>query len=293
MFVSPLNTMPRIAKPKPKCVECGRVTRRVHGILDVSLCADCRRGNPDKYGCITKTRAIGEYRLSEADLARLDVIETDNPHYKCAAPMRLYLHRHVKQVSKRKNGGDEPYAVTLIPFAEHLIQWFAEDMNRLYEISPGTFQRLVADRLDAMGLEVQLVGDVFRKDGGIDIIAYPKRDRMPFPFLLAVQAKHHRKQKNTGVPVVRDFHGVLSSANLPFNAGIIVTNTAFTPDAHWFANNNAALLRLRNVQDLQRWLKGDFANDSEWREIPETIELASGIEIAIPRPKQLVLPNGG
>lgn len=285
--------MPRTAKPKPKCVECGRVTRRVHGIIGVSLCSECQQGNPEKYACITKTRAIKEYRLTESDLAKLDVIETDNPHYKSAAPMRLYLHKHIKQVSLNKYGGDQPYKVTLIPFSEKHIQWFSDDTNRIYDISAGSFQRLVADRIDAMGFEVHLVGDVNRKDGGVDIIAYPKRDLFQVPFLLAIQAKHHRSSRTTGVPVVRDFHGVLSSKNTVFNAGFLVTNTSFTPDATWFAQNKATLIRLRDINDLQRWLKNDFANESEWREIPQSIVLAPGVQIEIPRPPKIILPDDG
>lgn len=64
---------------------------------------------------------------------------------------------------------------------------------------------------------------------------------------------------------------------------MIVTNTSFTADAHWFATNNPTLLRLRDIQDLRRWLKNDFVNEYEWREIPDQIELAPGIHIAIPK----------
>ncbi len=61
----------------------------------------------------------------------------------------------------------------------------------LKTLSPDKFQRLIADRLEGMGFGVQLVGNVYAKDGGVDIIASPDPRVMPFPFLLAVQAKHH------------------------------------------------------------------------------------------------------
>jgi hypothetical protein len=139
-----------------------------------------------------------------------------------------------------------------------------------------------------MGLDIQFVGDVYRKDGGIDLVAYPKSHRCPFPFLLAVQVKHHHTGTNTGARDVRDFHGAISSRGVPFNAGLLVTNTTFTADAEWFAQHNAALLRLRDVKDLRRWLHDDFVNDSEWREIPESVEVAPGMRIVIPRPRLLV-----
>ncbi|PZO39968.1 MAG: hypothetical protein DCF17_12610 [Shackletoniella antarctica] len=140
-----------------------------------------------------------------------------------------------------------------------------------------------------MGLSVQLVGDVYRKDGGVDIIAYPNRG-CAFPFLLAVQAKHHRSNRKTGSPDVRDFHGLLTSRVSPFHMGMIVTNTSFTADAQWFADNNQNLLRLRDMKDISRWMKNDFMNEAEWREIPEKVELVSGVTIQIPK-QQLLRPN--
>jgi hypothetical protein len=134
-----------------------------------------------------------------------------------------------------------------------------------------------------MGLNVQLVGNCYRKDGGIDIIAYPRI--YAFPFLLAVQCKHHGTNRKTAFGDIRDFYGAITSRNSPFHLGMIVTNTTFTPDATWFAENNKTLLRLRDNKDLCRWLKNDFVNEHEWREIPREIELVPGVRIAIPRPK--------
>jgi hypothetical protein len=90
---------------------------------------------------------------------------------------------------------------------------------------------------------------------------------------------------------VRDFHGVLTSRVSPFHMGMIVTNTSFTADAKWFANNNQTLLRLRDMQDLNRWMRNDFVNESEWREIPEEIELTPGVTIKIPRKQSLAWNN--
>jgi hypothetical protein len=232
-----------------------------------------------------------EYRVKPNDLGKLRRFELANPHYKIAPPMQLYLHRHVRDLARRKYGNDEPYLVTLVPFPESLLRWFSEDPERLREMSPNAFQKLTGDRLDAMGLEVRIVGHVNRKDGCIDLVAYPKEDRCHFPFLIAVQTKHHtRLNVNTEIGDVREFHGAVSSRGLPFHVGLIVTNTGFTPDALWFARHNAAILRLRDLEDLRRWLHSDFDNDFEWREIPPSIELAPGVKIVIPRPR-LIVPS--
>jgi restriction endonuclease/XPA-like protein len=279
----------RIAKPKPKCIDCGKVTYRVHPILDISLCADCRKRN-EKYAYITKTRALQEYRLKPDELSRLRMHEVDNPYYKKAAPMQLYLHSQVREMSKVKWGGSEPYIVTLVEFSEEFLAWLLEDLERLKQLPPDKFQNLVADRLEHMGLEVQLVGDVFRKDGGVDIIAYPNASRCAVPFLFGVQVKHHRTTRKTGSPDVRDLYGTITSRNSPFHMGMIVTNTSFTAGAQWFASHNQVLLRLRDLRDLRRWLQNDFVNEEAWREIPNEVELAPGIRIQIPKPK-IVIPG--
>jgi hypothetical protein len=254
------------------------------------LCADCHKKD-EKYGYITKTRALQEYRLKRGELSHLRVYEVANPHYKKAAPMQLYLHSQVREMAKMKWGSSEPYVVTLVEFSEELLAWLLEDLDRLKQLPPDKFQNFIADRLEHMGLDVQLVGGVFRKDGGVDIIAYPKANGCAFPFLVGVQAKHHRTARKTSAPDVRDFHGVITSRNSPFHLGMIVTNTSFTADAKWLASNNQTVLRLRDLQDLHRWLQNDFINKAEWREIPDEVGLAPGIRIQIPKLK-IVIPGG-
>jgi Restriction endonuclease/XPA protein C-terminus len=275
-------------RPKRPCTECEKSTEAWFALLGIYLCRDCQFKNPEKYGLITKTRAIGSFRLKSDDLSSLEFIKKPNPHYSTAAPMQLFLLEHVKKLSERKWGSSEPYIVTLADFSERELAYLLEDTERIKRLSPEEFQFLVANRLDKFGLNVQIIGDIERKDGGVDIIAYPKTGSIPF--MVAVQVKHHSTNRNTPVGDVRDFHGVLSTSNSKFHMGMFVTNTSFSPDAQWFAEYNQKLLRLRDLVDLKRWLNNDFENGFEWREIPEEIELAPGIRISIPKPK-LWLPN--
>jgi hypothetical protein len=48
-----------------------------------------------KGGCITKTTAMNEYKLSDAQIDKLLFCETKNPHYSCAKPMKLLLKDEV------------------------------------------------------------------------------------------------------------------------------------------------------------------------------------------------------
>jgi restriction endonuclease Mrr len=147
----------------------------------------------------------------------------------------------------------------------------------IHRITPEQFEEFICDRLSAMGLEPKRVGHTNRKDGGVDIVFWP-RSSSAFPFLGAAQVKHHRDPSaKEGPPNVRDFAGVL--AGHVFNAGILVTNTSFSADAQWFAREHARLLRLREFKDIRRWMFDIFDDDAEWREIPKSIELCPGLVI--------------
>jgi hypothetical protein len=62
-----------------------------------------------------------------------------------------------------------------------------------------------------------------------------------FPFTGAVQVKHHRSAAiTTGPDAVRDLTGAIAAK--PFNLGVVITNTTFTPDARWFAENQGNLI---------------------------------------------------
>ena len=170
--------------------------------------------------------------------------------------------------------------IVAVPATRQIVHLLQRKPEEIYSLTPGQFEELICDRLSEMGFDPQLVGGTYKPDGGVDIIACP-RAPVAFPFLLAVQVKHHRISSiKTGPAAVKDLQAVM--LHQPFNAGLIVTNTTFTPDAKWFAMQRPNLVRLRDITDVTRWIKGDFLCDEEWREIPEAIELRPGLVIAVP-----------
>ena len=234
------------AKPKLLCQNCNRKTVRLQPIVDIPICRNCWMNGSlkEQYKYISKTRAKSEFRLNEADLSKTTFFEVKNPHYATAAPMKLFLLDHIESISKNKWGSTEPYVVEFLQFTPEKLDWLLTDTRRLYNMSPKNFQFLIAERLEKMNFTVQLAGDVRSKDGGIDIIATPKQSS--FPFLLGVQVKHHRLAKATGQSDVRDLEGTILGNQSIFHMGMLVTNTHFSPDAHWFAEKNKRLLRLRD-----------------------------------------------
>jgi transcriptional regulator with XRE-family HTH domain len=172
--------------------------------------------------------------------------------------------------------------VRVVDFSPELLQFLREDPTRLRTLSPDQFERFVAERLDRMGYNVTLTGATNRKDGGIDLIAAPKTASVG-SVVIAGQMKHHRDRKTEREAVDR----LLSWKDSYFGVGLLVTNTAFTKDAVWTAQQerNHRFLRLRDFTDLKRWLEGHFGSAEDWREIPNRIELAPGVVIEIPKPR--------
>lgn len=173
--------------------------------------------------------------------------------------------------------------VRVVDFSPELLQFLQEDPTRLRSLTPDQFERFVAERLDRMGYNVTLTGASNRKDGGIDLIAVPKSGDVG-SVVIAGQMKHHQRDQKTGRDAV---DRLLAWKDSYFGVGLLVTNTNFTHDAVWTAQQerNARFLRLRDFTDLKRWMEGQFGAKEDWREIPDRIELAPGVVIEIPRPQ--------
>lgn len=169
--------------------------------------------------------------------------------------------------------------VQLIGIGGILSERLLDTPSLVHQLTPAQFEEFICDRLAAMGFEPKRVGSTNRKDGGIDILFWP-RSKSSFPFLGAAQVKHHRDPATKeGPSSVRDFAGAI--AGQPINAGLIITNTSFTPDAEWFCRQRAKLLRLRGFTDISRWILNNFNDEAEWREIPKSIEICPGVVIDI------------
>jgi len=164
--------------------------------------------------------------------------------------------------------------VSVIEFSEEILAELRRDPTELLKLTPEQFELFLCDRLDAMGMETKRVGSIYQPDGGIDILAWP-RQPAAFPFLIGVQAKHHKSwTEKVGAPDVRQFDAAIR--NRPLQAGLLVSNTSFTANATWEIENHKHIIRLRDFEDLRRWIADNFVDEAEWREIPEQIEYMPG-----------------
>lgn len=157
-----------------------------------------------------------------------------------------------------------------------------ELLHLLCKLRPEEFENLVLDCIIAMGMKAEKVGHTRAKDGGVDILFWPST-MVPVPYLGAIQVKHTQSPaKRVGPKVIREFTGVMNTQ--PFQVGMIVTNTSFTPDAQWFADQQRALVRLRDMQHLKYWIAEKFTDEAEWRERPRKIELYPGRTVSLQYP---------
>lgn len=171
--------------------------------------------------------------------------------------------------------------VVTIPASVEVLGVLRGNPQLLYDLRPEDLEVLVCDRFQKMGFLCSRLGRTLKADGGVDIIACP-RESTPFPFLLAVQVKSHRDARHkTTVAAVRDFYGAIKSQ--PFRGGVLVTNTTFTMDAHWFAKRQDYFVQLRDFHHLVRWIRDEFAAQEFWHEIPAVLELRPGLSISIPK----------
>ena len=86
---------------KKICVVCNSndsvSLRKAHNLY---LCIKCYE--TDDYKMITKTRCKTEFKLNDTDLEIFDVHEVKNPHFRCAAPMKLYKLKEIKDYIQYK-----------------------------------------------------------------------------------------------------------------------------------------------------------------------------------------------
>lgn len=170
--------------------------------------------------------------------------------------------------------------VRVVDVTEHLLDAALRDSRTLFELGPLKFENLVAACLERQGLHVKSVGHTFARDGGFDLLFWPKNP-LPFRFLGAVQVKFNKNpNKKTGAEVVRDFSGALARLG-PIKAGIIVTNTGFTTPAEWEAQKATFPIDLRGYRDVLAWLFGSTGSDWKAGPLAKVIELGPGISISL------------
>lgn len=136
----------------------------------------------------------------------------------------------------------------IIATENRLIQSLQKQPGDLRQLSPRSFEELLADLLADLGWEVELTKAT--RDGGADILAYMNTELGRF--LCLVEAKHYREDRKVGVELVRTLYGTLCDAQA--NSAMLVTSSSFTKDAQDFQQKHQYQLSLREYADVVNWI---------------------------------------
>lgn len=71
---------------------------------------------------MTKTNAIKHYRLKETHLDELEFVETRNPRYRSAAPMKLYWRPEVRVLAEKVHGSKKTRLALVAKSQERMIR---------------------------------------------------------------------------------------------------------------------------------------------------------------------------
>jgi len=141
---------------------------------------------------------------------------------------------------------------------EQLTQRLCNDvLERVREVSPQQFERLVVDVLLAMGYGFdQSAGHVTRYvgDGGIDGLVH--EDKLGLSTIF-IQAKRYQDGHNVGRPDVQQFLGALTGAGA--SKGVFITSASFTREAREFAARlqNQKVVLMDGAQLARRMVEHD------------------------------------
>lgn len=141
---------------------------------------------------------------------------------------------------------------------EQLTQRLCNDvLERVREVSPQQFERLVVDVLLAMGYGFdQSAGHVTRHvgDGGIDGLVH--EDKLGLSTIF-IQAKRYQDGHNVGRPDVQQFLGALTGAGA--SKGVFITSASFTREAREFAARlqNQKVVLMDGAQLARRMVEHD------------------------------------
>ena len=173
------------------------------------------------------------------DLFRNGEIADDSNFFKNELLDELYVNTTESEI----------IAPAVVDINDEMKRYFAKHPEKLYNLSPRQFEKLIADILSDLGFEVKLTQAT--RDGGKDIYAYIKNQICGF--LMYVECKSYTPPNRVGLDIVQRLYGVQQINKA--NKSMIVTTSYFTLPAVNEAKKFDSLMSLKNYDDLKEWLQ--------------------------------------
>lgn len=144
-----------------------------------------------------------------------------------------------------------------------LVEKVGQDPNAFLALTPRQFEEVVAELLARRGYSVELSPPT--RDGGFDI--YAARNDELGKFLFLVECKRYTPPRKVGISVIRSLHGVVQARRA--NAGIVVTTSSFTREAHEMKAQLKNQMHLTDFVVLRSWLE-TLKLDRQYRKVPDS-----------------------
>lgn len=132
---------------------------------------------------------------------------------------------------------------------KELVEYFAKHPEKLREIDPYDFEKLMAAIFKNRGFDVQLTPK--SKDGGVDLMLLKRSDLGAAMTL--VDCKRYAAHNKVGVEVVRGLYGVVERERA--TSGLIVTTSYFTSGAVAERERLKYRMGLADYDNVQQFLK--------------------------------------
>jgi len=140
-------------------------------------------------------------------------------------------------------------ASEIITTSQDILHYITEDPDLLFDISPHSFEDVVAEILGGLGFEIAKTPRT--RDGGIDI-RIARKDEVG-NLLYLVECKRFSPNNKVSVSIVRQLYGVVQLENA--TGGMLVTTSSFTKDALIFQRKACHRLSLIDYFGIREWLK--------------------------------------
>jgi CheY-like chemotaxis protein len=134
--------------------------------------------------------------------------------------------------------------------SKEVLDYLGKNPHHLPKVDPRFFEQMIAELLEAEGLDVTLT----RRSGdrGVDIFA---AEHTGFGKLLYVfECKRYSAENKVGPALVRQLRGVVDREGA--TCGVLVTTSTFTQGAVAEQQTLPYRLALRDIEDVTAWLRG-------------------------------------
>lgn len=158
-----------------------------------------------------------------------------------------------EQIDFFKNiSNDQSTSISLEEISKELIEWLVANPERLYSITPRTFELLIADILRNNGWDIEITSQT--RDGGFDLYGIHK-NVLGIKQNHIIECKRFAAHRKVDVGIVRSLLGVKQSMNV--QGGLIVTTSSLTTPAQQLITSRLDL-DSKTYLDLKEWLKTTY-----------------------------------